>query len=168
MNRLLPMVGLLLVVTAHPAGQSARTPEEQVIAIALNTAIGERAIPDFDLAVQEGHLVLRDSAAVATEPVTMLAIREELLPSVDGLKIDRLPMPKIRDKAEHGPAFVYLTVLKLEVHGSEAFATVSAGWMVGKNRKQNYVPPGASGIRLRMVRQEGAWKLDKIVERWTS
>jgi hypothetical protein len=168
MRRWLPVLGVLLLCAVRADAQAVRTDEEQVIAIALQKAIGDRAVPDYALAVKKGHLVLRDSAAVASEPVTMLPITESLLPHVEGLKIDRLPVPKIRDRAEHGEPLVYVSVWKLEVRGSEAFVTVSTGWMVGKKKKQNFIPMSGGGIRMRVVRQEGAWKFDKIVEQWIS
>jgi hypothetical protein len=164
MKRLVTMLGLLLLVAACSQARAAGTDAEQVMALALQKAIGEKAVPDYALAAQKGHLVLRDSAAVASEPVTMIPVPDSAVPRLNGLKIDRLPMPKIRDKAERDGPFVYVSVWKLDIQGSEAFVTVSTSWIVPKKKKQNFMPMSGGSMRMRMVRREGSWEFDKVVE----
>lgn len=166
MKRLVTLLGLLLLVACMPV-QAAATDLERVMAIALQKAIGEKAVPDYALAAQKGQLVLRDSAAVAGGPVAMLPIPASVLPEVEGLQIDRMSLPMIRAKAEREVPLVYVSVRKLEVRGSEAFATVTTSWMVGKNKKQNARPAGGGSVRMRMVRQEGEWRFDKVLETTT-
>jgi hypothetical protein len=164
MKRFVTLLGLLLLVAACSQARAAGTDAEQVIALALQKAIGEKAVPDYALAVQKGHLVLRDSAAVAGETSTMIPVPASVLPRVEGLKIDRMSLPQIRNRSEKDGPFVYVSVWKLEIQGSEAFATVSTGWMVGKNKKQNSMPMSGGSLRMRMVRREGAWQFDKVLE----
>jgi hypothetical protein len=168
MKRLLTTAVLLLVLAARARADAPAADVQAVITLALQKALGEQLVPEYALAAKTDTVVVRDSAAFVGEPLRLVAIPAEAMPKLKDLTLERLPMPKIREKAERVGAFVYVTVRKLELNGSEGFATVSTGWIVGKKKKQNYMPMTGGSVRMRMVKREGTWQFDKVVEKTVS
>ncbi|HEU0021020.1 MAG TPA: hypothetical protein VFR55_05015 [Dehalococcoidia bacterium] len=154
----------LLIESGKPDLASADTPTEvtrrddkaQIVRLALEWALVEKKIPDYDMLARQDDFVL-----------SLENIDPGLVPEMPGIDLRLLTPPEIQAEANKKTDFLYLKFKTLEVSDSAATVGIDNVWAEAQGPRLLAHLSGG-GCTLNFTEESGNWVMGQVSSCWIS